>query len=151
MTKTIDFPNDLHLNLEFWDTAGEERYHSFGPLYYRDCDVVILSFDLTNHRSLVDLNGWQKLITEGRGPDFTNFLVVGTKLDLKNKREVSEKEARVWCQSHILGLDQESLSSLPYVETSAKKDIGFEEMGDHLVKIVFKGTRSRFLNIKSAK
>ena len=46
----------IHLNI--WDTAGDERYRSIMPLYYRDAAAAILVYDVTDPDSFKDLNYW---------------------------------------------------------------------------------------------
>ena len=36
------------INLQIWDTAGSERFHSVSTVLYRNCETCILVFDLTN-------------------------------------------------------------------------------------------------------
>ena len=46
-----------------WDTAGQERYHSLAPVFIRGSQIIFLTFDLTNQKSLNDLfNIWLPII-----------------------------------------------------------------------------------------
>ena len=36
------------VKLNIWDTAGQEKYRSMVPLYYKDADAAVLVFDLTS-------------------------------------------------------------------------------------------------------
>ena len=36
------------VTLEIWDTAGQEKYRSLGPLFYRDAVLCVAVFDLTS-------------------------------------------------------------------------------------------------------
>lgn len=33
------------------DTAGQERYHALGPIYYRDSDGAVVVYDITDEDS----------------------------------------------------------------------------------------------------
>ena len=35
----------------FQDTAGQERYHALGPIYYRDSQGAIIVYDITDEDS----------------------------------------------------------------------------------------------------
>ena len=35
----------------FQDTAGQERFHALGPIYYRDSNGAILVYDITDEDS----------------------------------------------------------------------------------------------------
>ena len=43
------------VKLELWDTAGQARYESLRPLYFRGAWVVFLVFDVTNRSSFESL------------------------------------------------------------------------------------------------
>ena len=68
VSKKVTASNSKKFVLELWDTAGEERYRSLLPLYYRGADAVIVLFDSN------DRNGLQNII--------------GKKITLKTKQEL---------------------------------------------------------------
>ena len=37
--------------MPFQDTAGQERFHALGPIYYRDSNGAILVYDITDEDS----------------------------------------------------------------------------------------------------
>lgn len=39
------------MNLTIWDTAGQEKYHALGPIYYRDSHGALLVYDVTDEDS----------------------------------------------------------------------------------------------------
>ena len=58
VSKKVTASNSKKFVLELWDTAGEERYRSLLPLYYRGADAVIVLFDSN------DRNGLQNIIRD---------------------------------------------------------------------------------------
>lgn len=38
------------------DTAGQERFHALGPIYYRDSNGAILVYDITDEDSFQKVN-----------------------------------------------------------------------------------------------
>eukprot|EP01098_Paradermamoeba_levis_P007793 TRINITY_DN3243_c0_g1_i2.p2 TRINITY_DN3243_c0_g1~~TRINITY_DN3243_c0_g1_i2.p2 ORF type:complete len:103 (-),score=32.72 TRINITY_DN3243_c0_g1_i2:40-348(-) len=36
------------LKLQIWDTAGQEKFKTLVPMYYRDAKAAILVYDITN-------------------------------------------------------------------------------------------------------
>ena len=39
-------------------SAGQERFHALGPIYYRDADAALLVFDVTDVESFVKVKRW---------------------------------------------------------------------------------------------
>lgn len=50
LTKTI-YINGCWTKFNVWDTAGQEKYRSLAPLYYRGVDCAILVYDITSRES----------------------------------------------------------------------------------------------------
>ena len=74
---------------------------------------MILVYDITNRKSFENLENWrEEYIIQVNQQDPINypFIVIGNKTDLEDKRAVSEREARNWC---------EKFGDIPYFETSA--------------------------------
>lgn len=46
MTQMIHL-RDVSLRFEIWDTAGQEKYHSVTPLYYRGAHAALLVYDIS--------------------------------------------------------------------------------------------------------
>ena len=45
--------NDATVKFEIWDTAGQGRYYSLPPMYYRGDDAAIMVYDITNQISFL--------------------------------------------------------------------------------------------------
>lgn len=39
--------NHVTLRFEIWDTAGQEKYHSVTPLYYRGAHAALVVYDIS--------------------------------------------------------------------------------------------------------
>ncbi len=74
---------DNKIELYIWDTAGQERYKSLVAIYLRNCDVIIVTYDLTN-TNYSELNFWLKYIRDSHYyVDIKPFIfLVGCKADL---------------------------------------------------------------------
>ena len=87
--------DDRQINLELWDTAGQEDYDRLRPLSYSNAHVFIACFNLTNQDSLTHIE--EKWVPElrhyGRK---VPIILVGCKKDLRmnkgSKEEVSTSE-----------------------------------------------------------
>ena len=71
------------ISIQIWDTAGQERFRSIPKCYFRKADGVLMTYDVTNQQSLLNIRSWLSDLD-----DMTQVVVVGNKSDLvkgKNK------------------------------------------------------------------
>ena len=71
VVKTI-LNENINYKFHFWDTAGQERFHSLIPSYVKNCQVVILVYDVTNLKSFENLKKWHKMVLEEKEDDIIN-------------------------------------------------------------------------------
>jgi small GTP-binding protein len=83
------------VELQIWDTAGQEKFRSLGPLYYRDAVAAVAVFDVTNRASFDELGWW---VSEFVGVAVAHAVVVvaANKCDLEDEKVVTEAQARDW-------------------------------------------------------
>ncbi|KAH9250106.1 hypothetical protein BASA81_000955 [Batrachochytrium salamandrivorans] len=105
------------LELQVWDTAGEERFKSMTAFFYRKTQVAILVFDVQSEESLRALRVWHEDIT--RVSPSVKFVLVGNKTDCEH--EVSEEEANAMGQE----------LAAPVFWASAKTGEGVREVFQH--------------------
>lgn len=76
--------NGIHFSLVIWDTAGEEKYHALGPIFYNGTDGAIIVYDCTNKESFNRAEKWFQELKEicNNNP---RIILVGNKIDLPNK------------------------------------------------------------------
>ncbi|XP_070537685.1 ras-related C3 botulinum toxin substrate 1-like isoform X2 [Ptychodera flava] len=90
-----NFSANLHVdgllvNLGLWDTAGQEDYDRLRPLSYPQTDVFIMCFSVVSEVSYDNvLSKWDPEINH-HVPSAPKILV-GTKIDLRENKEVLEK------------------------------------------------------------
>lgn len=86
------------VGVQIWDTAGQEKYRSLGPIYYRDASAGICVFDMTEKRSLVNLDVWiSEFLKYAQDP---LLFVVGNKNDVECENKVGVDEARAFAKKH---------------------------------------------------
>ena len=79
------------LKLEIWDTAGQERYRSVTKMFYKDADVALLVYDITNLSSFEDLQTyWVQQVLECSLKK-TMLIIVANKSDLIENEQVDEE------------------------------------------------------------
>lgn len=115
------------IKLLIWDTAGQERFNSIVKTYYKDAQVVILVFDLTNRVSFDNIEFWINQV-KGEKIDDPIYIMVGNKVDLKIKREITKEEVIKKATN---------LKLHGYFESSAKNNICIEEIFLNATKLYF--------------
>ena len=89
-TKEIQYKGKI-VNLQIWDTAGQEQFKSLIPGYIRDAKVVILVYDVSDPKTLTAAKEWFDQVIEIQGSAPVTFLV-GNKTDLP--RKVNDKDVK---------------------------------------------------------
>ncbi|MHA2394249.1 MAG: Rab family GTPase [Promethearchaeota archaeon] len=90
--QTKDFRyKEVGIKLMIWDFAGEQRFRYMFPQYLYGTMGGILMYDITNYSTLSHIDKWLSLIkeTNQRFP----IILLGSKLDLDDFREISRKDA----------------------------------------------------------
>ena len=99
-TKTISYPQyKKTINLEIWDTAGQEMYRSISKLFYKNASVGILVYDITSIKSFQNIKDyWYNELKQNTDSNII-FNLVGNKIDLFENEEVNEEEAKEYAKS----------------------------------------------------
>ena len=121
--------------LGLWDTAGQDDYDRLRPLSYPDTDCFVIAFSIDDGRTLESVQEkWYPEITHF-GPT-TPFVIVGTKLDLRNDTEYYARHKKgfvTYDQGKALA---EKLGAAAYVECSALNYVGVKEVFDNVIHAV---------------
>lgn len=88
-----------NIRLQIWDTAGEELFKSMAANFYKDSQGILLCYDVTNLKSFKNLDYWIKEI-KNNAPGNVPILLVGTKIDLADKRVISSAEGLEFASKH---------------------------------------------------
>ena len=125
----------MKLNLNFIDTAGQEKFLSLSKQYIRDSDIVLLVF--SNLNNLVTLkNRWYNFYKDYADIEKAKFIVVGNKSDIfyedrKEIRKLGKEFADDINNSYFLTCSAKSEDNIDnlmdYIETEAKRIIDEEE------------------------
>ena len=112
------------IQLDIWDTAGQEKYRSLGRHFYKDAYIVCLVYDITSLQSFEDLKTKWYNDLKTYGEKYNVLAVVGSKSDNYEKEEVKEEEARKYAQS----------IGATYMLTSAKTGDNIDLLFDTLIR-----------------
>jgi GTPase SAR1 family protein len=67
-------------------------------LYYRDAQVAILVYDITNRQSFEVMKSWVDELKQV-GPEKVLYAIVGNKVDMLEDEVVSYEEAKIYAKS----------------------------------------------------
>eukprot|EP01118_Nematostelium_gracile_P015322 TRINITY_DN6118_c0_g1_i2.p1 TRINITY_DN6118_c0_g1~~TRINITY_DN6118_c0_g1_i2.p1 ORF type:complete len:206 (+),score=42.55 TRINITY_DN6118_c0_g1_i2:76-693(+) len=106
------------VKLQIWDTAGQERFRTITSSYYRGAHGIVVVYDVTDQISFKNVKQWLQEI-DRYASEQVNKLLVGNKVDMKDKRVVDYDSAKTFANQ---------LGGITYLETSAKQDQGVEQV-----------------------
>ena len=69
-------------SIQLWDTAGHENFRSIAKNYYRNSQIIMLCFDLTNRSSFTQLDIWMDEIKSIIDIQNVCICILGLKSDL---------------------------------------------------------------------
>ena len=87
------------IQLNIWDTVGQEKYRSLSKLFFKDTKIVILVYSITHMASFEGLAYWSNLYKETIGDDAI-LGVVGNKSDLYLEQEVSDEKGEEFAKEN---------------------------------------------------
>lgn len=104
------------IKLIIGDSGSQERFYNILPTYFKGALAAALVYDITNKTSFEKLDFWLEKLRSGVGNK--PFILIGNKLDLETKREVTREQAE--SQAKKYGVE--------YLEVSAKNNVNLQEM-----------------------
>ncbi|KAM9965776.1 hypothetical protein ACTFIR_005950 [Dictyostelium discoideum] len=110
--------------LDILDTAGQEEYSAMRDQYVRTGDCFMIVFSIDSRTSFEEVSQLKEHIERVKDRDDVPIIIVGNKVDLESRRQVSRIEADRLARS----------LRVPYIETSAKTRINIEEAFFTLVR-----------------
>ena len=111
--------NGAIVKLHIWDTSGQERFRAMTNLYYRDAQVALLTYDITNESSFTGIEFWiDELKYKVENENMILFLV-------GNKSDASDEERKVPKSKGKKFADD---NNLLFFETSAKTGAGCKDL-----------------------
>ncbi len=122
----LTLKNGARVNLLFWDMAGQIQFHLLHKVYLKGAAGVIITFDLTRPKTLVNAESWYRIL-ENYGVHTVPLILSGNKSDLKDERKVSQED--IDTQMKKLGIED-------YVETSAKDGSNVDDLFQTIAKKV---------------
>jgi small GTP-binding protein len=114
---------DIQYKVLFYDTVGQEKYHSIAPNIIKKANGIIIMYDITNKSTFDSIREIIESINEEKGKDFP-MILIGNKIDLENEREIKKEEAEELAEKY----------GMEFFEISNKEGINIEKAGLSIVK-----------------
>jgi Ras-like without CAAX 2 len=104
------------IRLQIWDFYTEKRFRYLLPKFLKGSHGILFLFSITDKSGLTNFEKWYSIIQD-HAPNIP-ILLVGTKLDLEDRRNVSKQEVIAFSEQY---------NCIGYVEISTKKLINIDE------------------------
>jgi small GTP-binding protein len=119
--------NDKAINLQIWDTCGQEKYKSLIKNYYQNSSLAIIVYSVVDEKSFDDVNEWYKEIKLNTSPDCKIFLIAN-KVDLP-ERKITTEQGKKFKIDFKFDL---------FMETSAKSGFNSKELFINCANLLYK-------------
>ena len=132
--------NQKVVKLQIWDTCGQEIYRSLITNFYRNSSLAILVYAINKKETFQDIDIWLKELRTHSSPD-VKIILIGNKIDLENKREVSREEGEAYAKNNNI---------CKFVESSAKEGINTQSTFIEIAYMLYKDY-SKYKNFEKSK
>ncbi len=119
------------VGLQIWDFAGEDHYKILFPSFVQDAKGGLYMFDTTDMKSLDKIDEWLDFFKNSDNIEelMAPIIMVGTKIDLEDQREVEADEAIELAKKKKL---------LGYIECSSKTGENVKVIIESITKLMMK-------------
>ena len=130
------------LKFNVWDTCGQERFMAIASIYYRDANVILLTIDAENEKSL-DMA--EKYLDEIKNNAVSNpfIVLVVSKIDLLPRfNNTPEVGPDLYSSCYFYGKIQKFMAAHSLEDifwTSAKEGININKLFDSLANSILTG------------
>ena len=127
-TKSVKLVNSDHADLTIWDFGGQGRFRDILRDFIIGAHGALLLFDITRYQSFSNLREWVTLLRSREEEYELPILLLGTKSDLADVREVYTEDIDKFVQDYNL---------IGYFETSSKSGENIDESVQFLIQYIF--------------
>ena len=130
--------HDKIINLQVWDTCGQEQYKAITKNYYAKTSLAIIIYDISSSKSFNDLKEWIQDLKRNTNPNIHMYLV-GNKNDV-NEREVKKEIAESYSKKE---------GFINYIETSAESGENCKQLFIQIAKFLYEDLNKNQSNEKN--
>ncbi|KAH0796024.1 ras family protein [Histomonas meleagridis] len=127
--------NETKVGLNLWDTAGQEAFRSLVNIYFRDAEIAVLVFDLSNMNSFRAIRGWIDDVQENCGKESPSFILCGNKSDRRNERKVQQHDIDELAKAF----------KMHYFEVSAYENTGINDLLQKIASLSLQRTSNTII------
>ena len=117
--------NDKIFRIQLWDTAGQEEFQSISRGYYKSGACALVVYDITDRETFNNVSSWVEEC-KNNGPSTITLVLVGNKIDLEDKRQVTYEE----------GEDFANRNNMQFYETSALNGTNIDKLFNDTVESI---------------
>lgn len=152
-SKKVNYNGEL-MQVQVWDTAGQENFHKITTSYYKGAQGIMLVYDVSDQKSLDNVEYWIKNI-KSHASDSVQVVLVGNKIDLRQSSHehaaatsssssstpppAGSQTTFVKCVETERGKEIAKKFSVPFFEASAKDsshvDEAFMTLVHHIIEM----------------
>ena len=136
------------INLEFWDTAGQEKYQGLVKFFFKDCQMIFIFYDSSDKESFERSKTFFNIAKENTNDEKVVIVLVSNKYNLyvkskENINKVSEEEALEYASKNNLLFAHISIvekydNGINIISLLIYKMIYYNELIDKALKEYFK-------------
>ena len=130
--------NNLNINLQIWDTCGQETFKSLISNFYKNSSLAIIVYAIDNINSFNNINMWIKDLKQFSNPNI-KIILIGNKNDLNDKRVIQFEKGKEFSKDYNFDL---------FFETSAKNGFNVKNVFIDAAKILYL-EYMEYVNIKN--
>ena len=119
--------NNLNINLQIWDTCGQEQYRSLISSFYKNSSLAIIVYAIDNITSFNNVDSWIKDLKQYSNPNI-KIILIGNKNDLNDKRQIEFEKGNQFAKDYNFDL---------FFETSAKSGFNVQNIFIDSAKILY--------------
>ncbi|CAK59595.1 unnamed protein product (macronuclear) [Paramecium tetraurelia] len=123
--------------LYLWEFPGFSNFKQIARRYYKRAQGLILLYDITDHESFINLENYLEEAIQHHD-SLLSIILIGNKVDLDSKRQVSIEEAEDFAQK----------KGFPFFEISAKTNHNIDLVLEYCLSDVLEKAKIKGIELK---